>query len=130
MCYMSHIKHDKVTREEHHMQERRSRMTIPDPLVSLLSRMGSDLSAARRSRQMSQDDLAGRLNLSRRTLIRMERGDPTVSLGAYATAAWVLGMEKRFLAGFELSPDEAAREHRLSLPKRVRSPLNGADLDF
>lgn len=112
------------------MQERRSKMTIPDPLIGLLSRMGSDLSAARRSRQMSQDDLAGRLNLSRRTLIRMERGDPNVSLGAYATAAWVLGLEKNFLSGFEISPDEAAREHRLSLPKRVRSPLNDVKLDF
>ncbi len=112
------------------MQERRSRMTIPDPLIGLLSQMGSDLSAARRSRQMSQDDLAGRLNVSRRTVIRMERGDPTVSLGAYATAAWVLGTEKRFLSGFEISPEQATRAHRLGLPKRVRSPLNEADLDF
>ena len=112
------------------MQERRSKMTIPDPLLGLLSRMGSDLSAARRTRQMSQDDLAGRLNLSRRTLIRMERGDPGVSLGAYATAAWVLGLEKQFLSGFEIGPDEAARAHRLGLPKRVRSAPNDMNLDF
>lgn len=112
------------------MQERRSKMTIPDPLLGLLSRMGADLSAARRSRQMSQDDMAGRLNVSRRTLIRMERGDPGVSLGAYATAAWVLGMEKRFLSGFEIAPEEAAREHRLGLPKRIRPGLNEAELDF
>jgi len=112
------------------MQERRSKMTIPDPLIGLLSRMGSDLSAARRTRQMSQDDLAGRLNVSRRTLIRMERGDPGVSMGAYATAAWVLGLETQFLSGFALGPDETAREHRLGLPTRVRSPLNNMDLDF
>lgn len=112
------------------MKEKRSKMTIPDPLVAALTRMGSDLSAARRSRQMSQEDLAGRLNVSRRTMIRMERGDPTVSMGAYVTAAWVLGMEKRFLSGFEMSPEQSAREHRLGLPKRVRSAIDDADLDF
>lgn len=109
------------------MKPKRSNMTIPDPLLSLLSRMGSDLSAARRVQAITQDDLAGRINVSRRTLIRMERGDPTVSLGAYATAAWVLGLEERFLSGFH--PDtEGAREARRSLPKQVRPPA--ADLDF
>lgn len=112
------------------MKEKRSKMTIPDPLVAALGRMGADLSAARRARQMSQEDMAGRLNMARRTLIRMERGDPTVSMGAYATAAWVLGLEKRFLSGFETDPEEGAREHRLGLPQRVRSRLNEADLDF
>jgi len=102
-------------------------MTIPDPLLGLLSRMGSDLSAARRTRAITQDDMAGRLNVSRRTLIRMERGDPSVSFGAYATAAWVLGLEERFLSGFH-PEGEGARELRLALPQRVRHPA--ADLDF
>jgi DNA-binding XRE family transcriptional regulator len=109
------------------MQAKRSKMTIPDPLLGLLSRMGSDLSAARRTRAITQDDMAGRLNVSRRTLIRMERGDPTVSLGAYATAAWVLGLEERFLSGFHPEA-EAEREVRRSLPQRVRQPAT--DLDF
>lgn len=112
------------------MQGKRSKMTIPDSLILALSRMGADLSAARRARRMSQDDLAGRLNVARRTLVRMERGDPTVSMGAYATAAWVLGVEKRFLSGFETPAEEGAREHRLGLPKRVRSRIDEADLDF
>lgn len=112
------------------MKEKRTKMTIPDPLISALGRMGSDLCAARRARKMSQEDMAGRLNVARRTLVRMERGDPTVSMGAYATAAWVLGMEKRFLAGFEMGAEEGARAHRLGLPKRVRLTLNDADLDF
>ncbi|PTX52358.1 helix-turn-helix protein [Gemmobacter caeni] len=109
------------------MKPKRSKMTIPDPLLGLLSRMGSDLSAARRAQAITQDDMAGRLNVARRTLIRMERGDPTVSLGAYATAAWVLGLEERFLSGFHPGTEEG-REARLALPKRVRQPA--ADLDF
>lgn len=113
------------------MKEKRTKMTIPDPLVAALGRMGADLSAARRARKMSQEDMAGRLNVARRTLVRMERGDPTVSLGAYATAAWVLGLEKRFLSGFEMPTEEGAREHRLGLPKRVRSTrIDEEQLDF
>lgn len=113
------------------MQEKRSKMTIPDPVTAALGRMGADLSAARRARRMSQEDMAGRLNVARRTLVRMERGDPTVSLGAYATAAWVLGVEGRFLSGFETPAEEGAREHRLGLPQRVRSSrLDEGQLDF
>ena len=113
------------------MQEKRSKMTIPDPVTAALGRMGADLSAARRARKMSQEDMAGRLNVARRTLVRMERGDPTVSLGAYATAAWVLGVEGRFLSGFETPAEEGAREHRLGLPQRVRSSrLDEGQLDF
>jgi hypothetical protein len=64
--------------------------------------------------------MAARLFISRNTLWRMERGDPTVALGTVATAAFVLQLHDRLanLAAPEtdalaLTLDEAR------LPKRI-----------
>ena len=63
----------------------------PDALASLRT-LGEDLAVARLRRKESQRQWASRLGVSAPTLIRMEKGDPTVSMGVYATALWTLGL--------------------------------------
>jgi len=98
-------------------------LSLPLPAAHALRKLGRDLALARRKRGISTADMAGRLFVSRDTLWRLERGDPTVSLGTFATAAFVLQLHDRLanLAapasdGLALSLDE----HRL--PRRIHRP--------
>ena len=64
--------------------------SIPLPAIHALRKLGRDLAIARRKRRISTADMASRLFVSRDTLWRLERGDPSVALGTFATAAFVL----------------------------------------
>lgn len=63
----------------------------PEVLVSLRT-LGERLAVARLRRKESQRQWAGRLGVSVPTLIRLEKGDPSVSMGVYASALWLLGL--------------------------------------
>lgn len=65
--------------------------TLPPEAAAALARLGESLAIARVRRKESQRQWALRLGVSVPTLIRMERGDPSVSMGIYATALWMLG---------------------------------------
>ncbi len=67
--------------------------------------------------------LAERALISRPTLTKVERGDPSVSLGIYATVLFVLGFASRLgdLAAVEADAVGLALEEE-HLPQRVRLP--------
>jgi hypothetical protein len=65
--------------------------SLPQETLSALATLGSDLSVARLRRQESLRSWAQRLGVSVPTLMKMERGDPGVSMGIYATALWMMG---------------------------------------
>lgn len=66
-------------------------LTIPPAAVEALRTLGENLAIARTRRRESQRAWASRLGVSVPTLIRMERGDPGVGAGIYATALWLMG---------------------------------------
>lgn len=66
--------------------------TLPPDAAQALATLGEHLALARVRRNESQRQWAARLGVSVPTLIRMERGDPSVSMAAYATALWLLGL--------------------------------------
>ncbi|MDA0767580.1 MAG: helix-turn-helix transcriptional regulator [Verrucomicrobia bacterium] len=72
--------------------------SIPLPAAHALRKLGRDLALARRKRGISTADMAERLFVSRDTLWRMERGDPSVAMGTLATAIFVLTARKLLLA--------------------------------
>ena len=97
--------------------------SIPLPVTQALRKLGRDLAVARRKRRIATSDMAGRLFVSRDTLWRLERGDPTVSLGTLATAAFVLQFHDRLASLAAPEKDAlglALDEQRL--PKRIRRP--------
>lgn len=96
---------------------------IPLPAAHALRKLGRDLALARRKRGISTADMAGRLFVSRDTLWRLERGDPTVSMGTLVTAAFVLQLHDRLAnLAAPASDDLALSLDERRLPQRIRRP--------
>ncbi len=96
---------------------------MPFPATLALRKLGRDLALARRKRGISTSDMASRLFVSRDTLWRLERGDPSVAMGTLATAAFVLKLHDRLASVAAPGSDELALgldERRL--PRRIRRP--------
>jgi len=64
---------------------------LPPAATQALRALGENLAIARVRRHESQRAWAKRLGVSVPTLIRLERGDPGVGAGIYATALWLMG---------------------------------------
>src|SRR5258705_8627146 len=64
---------------------------MPPAAAQALRALGENLAIARVRRHESQRAWARRLGVSVPTLIRLERGDPGVGMGIYATALWLIG---------------------------------------
>jgi len=101
--------------------------SLPPAAESALRKLGADLATARKRRSESLKDWATRLQVSIPTLMRLERGDPTVSMGVWATALWMLDRHhtladaadpKEDLAALEAEVRQAQRRHQ---PRRTRS---------
>lgn len=94
---------------------------LPLPATHALRKLGRELALARRKRSISTADMAARLFVSRDTLWRLEKGDPTIALGTLATATFVLQLHDR-LANLAAPATDALAlsldERRL--PKRIR----------
>ena len=64
---------------------------MPPATLSALQQLGADLAVARLRRKESLAVWALRMGTSVPTLMRMEAGEPGVSMGIYATALWLVG---------------------------------------
>ncbi len=87
--------------------------TLPAAAQAGLRRLGADLSTARKRRRQSQREWAQRLQVSVPTLIRMEKGDPSVSAGLYATALWLIQRHEALGALADPQYDLAALEQEV-----------------
>ncbi|TGQ35771.1 MULTISPECIES: hypothetical protein [unclassified Mesorhizobium] len=96
---------------------------LPIPVRRALRKLGQDIRDARRRRRIPSAILAERASISRTTLVKVEKGEPGVSLGTYATVLFVLGLTDRLSTLADVRNDprglELEEEH---LPKRIRRP--------
>jgi len=96
---------------------------LPIPVQKALRRLGKDISDARRRRRIAMELMSERAGFSRITLSKIEKGDPSVSMGSYASALFVLGMIDHLGGIADASHDIVGRElEEESLPKRIRAP--------
>jgi len=97
--------------------------TLPRPARLALVKLGEDMTVARKKRRISTVSMAERAFISRGTLYKVERGDPTVSMGIYATVLSILGLvdglakvadRRDDILGLDLEEDR--------LPRKIVSP--------
>jgi transcriptional regulator with XRE-family HTH domain len=100
-----------------------SSINLPIPVRKALKKVGKDIGDARKRRRITMELMAERAGISRVTLSKIEKGEPTVSMGAYATILFTLGMVDHFQNFVDASTDIVGRElEEENLPKRVRPP--------
>ncbi len=104
------------------MRTSRSSVVLPIPVRHALRKLGHDLRDARRRRRISVAIAAQRASISRTTLVKIEKGDPGVATGLYATVLFVMGMVERLADLADPKNDtvglQLEEEH---LPQRIRS---------
>jgi len=94
----------------------------PSPAVrKVLRRLGANIREARVRRKLPMSVVAERAGTSRPTLSRLEKGEPSVSIGIYAAVLQALGLLDD-LAGLADPARDSVGQQLLSatLPKRVR----------
>lgn len=96
--------------------------TMPPAVTEALARLGENLSIARVRRRESQREWAKRLGVSVPTLIRLERGDPGVGIGIYATALWLIGRAAAIPELAAPAADLGALERDVRSALRRRAP--------
>jgi transcriptional regulator with XRE-family HTH domain len=94
--------------------------------LAALETMGSHLALARVRRHESLATRAKRIGVSIPTVMKIENGDPTVSMGAYASALWLIGRDSELsrIASPELDQEAIERDVAAAVKlgaKRARS---------
>ena len=88
-----------------------------------LARLGRDINIARRKRRMSIADFASRMRMSQGTVIRLEKGEPGVSIQALAMALLALGEIQRLHNLLDIASDNTGLLFDMNaLPQRIRRP--------
>ena len=98
--------------------------------AKLVEALGQRLKDARLRRRFSMETVCSRADISRPTLYKVEKGDPSVAFGIYVQVLRVLGL----VESLSLIAKEDVLGRRLqdeSLPRRKRAPrrknTNGTD---
>jgi len=92
--------------------------------------LGNQIRLARHARGWTIADLAARIDASRRTIVNIESGAPTVSIGTVFNAAFTVGVNLFGLEGPELARARRQGEDTLALlPSKVRKPASREEDD-
>jgi transcriptional regulator with XRE-family HTH domain len=103
---------------------------LPTTAAKALAIAGEAIRLARRRRRQTASDLAMRLGVSLPTFRKLERGDPSVSLGTFVTALWLLDLLESFSAAVNPAQDRTGLALEIArMPKRVRRTKSESELD-
>jgi hypothetical protein len=102
---------------------------LPPVTAQALRGLGENLAIARVRRRESQRTWSKRMGISVPTLIRMERGDPGVSIGIYATALWLMGRVASLPGIAEPASDKGALESEVRGAVKRRAVRSAASVE-
>jgi len=103
------------------MRTSRSSIALPLPVRRVLRKLGQDIKDARRRRRIPTAILAERASISRATLVKIEKGDPSVALGLYATVLFALNLANRLADLADVKNDAVGLQlEEENLPQRIR----------
>lgn len=100
--------------------------SMPPAVRNQLCALGEHLSVARKRRREPLKAWAKRIGISEPTLVRMEKGDPGVAVGVYATALWLIGRASALSDLAAPEHDRGALEDavRVAKARAVRKPTS------
>ncbi len=99
----------------------RSSPTLVPRLTRLLEQLGHRIRLARLRRRFSAELVAARAGISRKTLQRVERGDPAVAMGIYARVLQALRLDQD-LAQIAVDDQLGRRLQDAELETPLRAP--------
>lgn len=99
--------------------------SLPPAVAVALVELGENLAVARKRRRESRQVWAQRLGVSVPTLTRMERGDPGVAAGIYATALWMIGRVAALAELADPALDHGALEQEVQQARRRSQRRSG-----
>ena len=103
------------------MRTSRSSVVLPIPVRHALRKLGHDIRDARRRRRIPVAIAAQRASISRTTLVKIEKGEPGVAIGIYATVLFVMGMVDRLADLADPKNDTVGLQlEEENLPQRIR----------
>jgi transcriptional regulator with XRE-family HTH domain len=95
---------------------------LPTPVARTLTKLGRDISLARRRRRLSQASLAERSGIGLNTVRRLEKGETSGSIEHLARILYVLGEIDRLEKLLDTGTDEVGLLMMdEELPQRVRA---------
>lgn len=96
-----------------------------------LALLARQIKLARKTRRMSESELAARVGIARSTLQLIERGDPKVEIGLVFETAALAGVSLFESGATSLSSHIAQFDDKLALlPKTARRPRKALKDDF
>lgn len=108
---------------------RKSTEQLPREVLKHLDELGQRVRIARVRRHLSTEDLAQACGIGRRTLYRIENGDPGIALGTFLSVLWKLGLLDTIHGVANPDTDDHGKIlEAASRPQRVRASV--ADNDF
>jgi transcriptional regulator with XRE-family HTH domain len=111
-------------------QNKTSNKVLPPEVLKTITTIGERIRLARKRRNLTMEAMASRMFVTRKTLARLEKGDPGVSLAVLSSALWVIGLENDLKNIAIPEQDTVGIFHeRKKIPQRVRPPKRD-DLDF
>lgn len=94
---------------------------IPLRIHRALTKLGANISLARRKRRLTIAMMTERVGITKQTYMRVERGDPKVAMGIYAMTLFVLGLgDTPFDLADPSHDDQGLLLDEDHIPKRIR----------
>jgi transcriptional regulator with XRE-family HTH domain len=103
---------------------------MPKACCTQMVNFGENIRLARTRRKIRQEDMAKRIAISVKTYRKIESGDPTVAVGLYASALFMLGISEDFSSLVDPAKDRIGMSmERRNMPERIRLKKD-KELDF
>lgn len=103
---------------------------MPMACCKQMENLGEHIRLARMRRRIRQDDMAKRICIAIKTYRKIEKGDPSIAIGLYLSALYMLGLHADF--SLLASPERdriGLMQEEMRLPKRIRLARD-KELDF
>ncbi len=105
-------------------------MYTPNKAKLALKNLGSQIKIARKRRMWTIAEVAAKMGISAPTVIALEKGEPTVSLGVLVSALWTLGLEKELVMLSQPSDEDGVKLMDSRLPEKVKISKRKLNNDF